>query len=558
MGYAADFSAWARIQTPETERFSFKNSPLPELTLSQVVDWLQELQRHKSLPWGQTDEQAGKDLTKLLGPAGTMNPVSGVKYDMSLQIIDLLATVNRTNDFDDVRDAGSLGSIALTGRGLLNFLYQIIVAYELKLRMDRIGGDHAFGGLTKRAVATIQAADRWMEGVLVRLPDAQKENVELHSLVHERQVEGLIRFAEMLSWPSLGEMREFIEDAYANLRAGRRITISLWDWLFGMTLPGNKFAYTIMNALVAATPSIASLGGPQYFESGLALDERSYWRAKYVVGRVLGGIRGIRAANGWIGPCPIPIMGAGDGEKVKRGWWRVQARDTAFALKERIPSHVDGDESGLFSDLNRVGGESSRAEWVRTVADPSKWVIPVGPSHASDVVAFRALRLKKPDRNTISNDIQGIGPSTGGEDKQAAPDALKSPAENDEAGEETQYRAVLELTINQRPVSFILYNNPVFIAAPRCVDGPHAVHERDVSKLQHIIGVSQLPGHLHTDDRVLIIDATGQGEAELAARAWCAEFGQHAIVRRGGGTCFACAVRAAGAEGLGVGCLIWT
>lgn len=59
-------------------------------------------------------------------------------------------------------------------------------------------------------------------------------------------------------------------------------------------------------------------------------------------------------------------------------------------------------------------------------------------------------------------------------------------------------------------------------------------------------------------DALVIIDALGQGE-EVVARAWCAERAKHAVIRRGGECCFACATGvAAGYTGLGVNVLIWS
>lgn len=44
---------------------------------------------------------------------------------------------------------------------------------------------------------------------------------------------------------------------------------------------------------------------------------------------------------------------------------------------------------------------------------------------------------------------------------------------------------------------------------------------------------------------IMVIKATGTGDAEILARAWCAERGKIAIIRKAGGPCYACAVRAA-------------
>ena len=39
---------------------------------------------------------------------------------------------------------------------------------------------------------------------------------ELHSHVHERQVEGLLLFAERMKWPYINEVRDYTEDIYGN------------------------------------------------------------------------------------------------------------------------------------------------------------------------------------------------------------------------------------------------------------------------------------------------------------------------------------------------------
>ncbi|KAK4141493.1 heterokaryon incompatibility protein S [Dichotomopilus funicola] len=557
-GYGASFGTWARVHKPDfPPRPVFCSTfDVPAHTTPELIDLLSDLHRRKSLPWNLTNERAYEYLDKLLGIRAHSRMAPGVSFDNSMQVMDLLDTLNRSDLFEDLRSGGSLGAQAFPN--FPNFLYQMVVAYELKLRLK----DQGFGGINARVIAAMQAAERWVDGVSIKVTKGSNPHAELRSLVHERQVEGLVRFAELLAWPALGEMREFVEDAYTDMCAGMHLSFHLWDWLFGTMLPGKAFAFTIMSALVAATPSLLPLGAPRYYESGLVLENKSYWRDKWVMGRVLGGIWGVRAANGWVGPCPVPAKGSR--ERVSKSWRRVVARDTAFALPERIAPHADADESSLFSSLDRVGGNSSHVEWVRTIGDPTKWVVPVGPSNAPDTVELRALALKSIPREQALDEFgsqKGTGLSIAVDRSNTVTVSVQDDQGNEtpiEDDKEPAQRAVLELTINGQPVSFTLYNNPIFIAAPRCIDGPHPVHERDLPKMQHILRVGQLSGHIHNDPRVLIIDATGGGECELAARAWCSEYGQHAIVKRGTGPCIACAVRAASAEGLGVGCVIWT
>jgi hypothetical protein len=97
------------------------------------------------------------------------------------------------------------------------------------------------------------------------------------------------------------------------------------------------------------------------------------------------------------------------------------------------------------------------------------------------------MERDKGDNNSVASDTAMLAPGDVADSK---------PIENEG---EPEHRAILDLTINDQPVSFTLCNRHVFVAAPRCIEGPHAVHERDLLKMQHVLRVSQLPGHIYTD-----------------------------------------------------------
>jgi len=107
-------------------------------------------------------------------------------------------------------------------------------------------------------------------------------------------------------------------------------------------------------------------------------------------------------------------------------------------------------------------------------------------------------------------------------------------------------------------VTYTLYTNPTFISAHPCV-GTHVVHRREMFRYTgNVVAVKDLKSYEGGGgSRVLVINAQCDG-GEAAARAWCAERGKHAVIRRGKGTCFTCSVSMAGREGLGVGVLIWS
>ncbi|KAJ5151341.1 uncharacterized protein N7482_010593 [Penicillium canariense] len=530
-GYIAEFNMWRRNKTPTMEKMWNTVQDLPELSLERLLERVRRVQLQGDRFWNYEELAANSGLDELISP-------DRLDARIQDQVSRLLSTLNRRRIFPDVLDDASLARIALsTSDSLYSFLLQVLLAHELRMRMQR-ESDVGFGNVSRRIVAAMQASERWLDGVHVKTPDPKgnPDYVELHSLVHERQVEGLIRFAEMMAWPALGEMRTFSEEAYAGIRAGMKSSTHLWDWLYGLMLPGNSFVFAIMAALVAATPSLQHLGAAQYYTSGLVLSDRSYWRSKTVLGRVLGGMKGVRAANGWVGPCPAPVDVRGKG--LKEGWWRICARDVAF---NGFMTRDQPTSQSRFPPLHRREADSTAAEWIRGMVDRSEWAVPVGPCESSDHVEFSAVRLQK-----LGSGLPDAPVPAHGEDERGV----------EGVEPEAEQRAVLELCINGQPASFTLYSNPVFLMAPECIDGPHAVHQQDLSKMQHILKTSQLPGYVHDDTRVLIIDATGQGECELAARAWCSQYGQHAIVTRGQQPCFACAIKAASQGGLVIGCII--
>ena len=132
-----------------------------------------------------------------------------------------------------------------------------------------------------------------------------------------------------------------------------------------------------------------------------------------------------------------------------------------------------------------------------------------------------------------------------------------------EAANTTEYRASINFSIDndEHPVTYVLYTNPVFVTLPACRpmrgNGTHEVHLREFPRFQKDTWtVGMLKDHTPDDDEIMIINATGKG-AEVLARAWCAERGKNAIIRRTGEPCFVYAVRGASQTGLKVGVLIW-
>ncbi|KAJ3493696.1 hypothetical protein NLG97_g4575 [Lecanicillium saksenae] len=123
------------------------------------------------------------------------------------------------------------------------------------------------------------------------------------------------------------------------------------------------------------------------------------------------------------------------------------------------------------------------------------------------------------------------------------------------------HRAAVDFTCHGKKVSYTLYTNPVFVSVPKCEGRDHPIHERVVQKyFSNIVQVKKLKDGstlLPPRDTLMIIDATEPDE-EAVARAWCAETGRHAVVRKNGVGCFTCATSLATQRtGLGFNVLIW-
>ena len=364
------------------------------------------------------------------------------------------------------------------------------------------------------------------------------KNVNIHSKVHAQQVEGLLCFAELMRWPYINETREFAEEAYSELRGGKTISIDLHDWLYGLVLPGKWFSYKIMAALICCTPSLVKpLGVAPYLDCGLSTPTKSYWRIPTVLGKVLGCLPVVQSLCGWLGPCPPvefdpPLEAGTECQHVR--------------LKSRQVTPVSGERSdlielggGLWRDTTfRGGGDEELSHWIEELTDPNNWLVPEPPVKEVSTCTLKTIRLKR----DLSANEQG------------------------DDDENLIYRAQLlfQMDDNNDLIRFSLFTNPLFISLPAChpsTKGAHEVHLRELHRYdhKHVWTVERLKSHTaeaSEESEVIIINATGTG-SELLARAWCSERGKNAVIRKAGGPCYTCTVRAAGQKGLRAGVVIW-
>ncbi|KFY19217.1 hypothetical protein V493_08076 [Pseudogymnoascus sp. VKM F-4281 (FW-2241)] len=391
--------------------------------------------------------------------------------------------------------------------------------------------------------------------------DIVGKKVEMHSNVHERQVEGLLFFAERMKWPFINEVRDYAEDVYTNLRGGETIDINLHDWLFGIVLPGKWFSFKIMTALLLCTKSVKDIGVAHYYECGLSLPKRSYWRNRTVLGRVLGCLPSVISLCGWIGPCP-PVEFEGP-TSTSPNIENKKAKHIRISTRRLAPhEHKPNDDNVIYLDnqdkyeATRIRPDEEIGPYLEDMQDSSRWIIPEPPVQEISTCKLISIRLKKLPLNIAHKPSSQAGEINRDEER--------------EVENETQYRATLvfKLDSSTELITYKLFTNPVFVTLPPCKPGPkvqHEVHMRELPRYQtNIWTVEQLKDHTAEDSEAMegiagspmLINATGKG-AELLARAWCSERGKNAVIRRKGGPCFVCAVRAAGVASLGTRVLIW-
>ncbi|KIM22050.1 hypothetical protein M408DRAFT_29057, partial [Serendipita vermifera MAFF 305830] len=362
--------------------------------------------------------------------------------------------------------------------------------------------------------------------------DLEGKSLEWHSLVHEKQIEGLLRFAEILKWPFMNETRDYAEDVYGNIRGGNTVPPDVWDWIYGMVLPGKWMAYKIFAVLVLSTPSLAKeIGTAHYFDHGLSLPKQSYWRSRTVLGRVLGSLPGVKFACGRVGPCP-PI------ESPHRKYIRIKARRVAPPKKDSDVIHVGGFGADDGEETTRMREGEDVQQWMAELRDESNWAIPQPPVQQMTTCSVEKIRVKKLPLN-------------------ASFVAKSSKMSEAEVEDEIEYRASIEFKIdNLPPVTYTLYTNPVFVTLPACRGPIHSVHTRELPKFRRNIlnaeDLKEVEAADYEESGLIVINATGKG-AETVARAWCSERGKDAAIRANGGPCFVCAYNNASAKGLGIG-----
>lgn len=405
-----------------------------------------------------------------------------------------------------------------------DFFYQMLIGVELviRLRQEPVLAEYP-GVVTDHLSTAMVMAINIIEGCQISQAEAKADDPSappkyvFFPINHQRQAEALLQFAETMSWPYLDEARDKIENAFLNIINNEPVPLLMLDWFFGIAAPGRVLRHRLMSCLALCSSSMAQLSIPKMWQDGVVVKDKSYWPQRTVLGAVFGALRSSKMVCGWVGPVVAP-------QGATTGYYFLRSR----ALDVPVAAKSDNFVTFLtpyFTDPLQLVLSLTNTDDYTSSEYPKK---PIG----SATVGFKSWKLELL-----------TGTSSGSES-------------------DKEYRPTLFFDIDGKEVSYTLYSKPMFIAAPPCREGPHVLHNKLANFcLKNVAHVKDLKDISLPREDFLIIYTSGDQE-ELLARAWCAERGKHAVIRRDdlvGQCCFACVTGITLQEiGLGTNVLIWS
>ncbi|KAI1781052.1 hypothetical protein F4818DRAFT_24883 [Hypoxylon cercidicola] len=546
------FGFGARPGTITLNRWASSFSAIPPLIglrdpgmAPREVDLVQIFDRLKDLEGGLEDDN--EELLYRLYKRFLRDPdkVFSPHKTMERQITDLVMCLSSPDwiDFSNPKNQVATKFIYDTSpenqEKYHKFFYQLLLSLELELRINsRLHTDWAKERLMAQIPPKIQwnlaLARRWRDFVRVEAYGETAEQVKLRFKLKKRQIKMLKRFAQMMKWPNLTETIEELKQRDAE---GALITVSSHALAFfsGLVLPGPTFPFLIMNSLIdidpdKATDNLALLThlhphcGFQYRNS------YTYWSSSCIVGKVLAPT--CLEAAGWVGPAR-PTIDLG--------------RSQIARIRSRRPREH-------FLTPEDVTSMSDRSD-------------PLGPP--AQVYPVSDYELLTPDVDDIIDTVRIEQVN------------LKAVGDKQDSGPKW-FDASIQFAIDGVSWPLRLTFDVSFINAWPCSDGPHPLFfdyvytTRKVDDVINILDWGKPSGRVRSshstpvggskpakpivegddEERVLVIEAFGNSDNEVLARAWCSHWGFSAVVADVGKTCMACAVREAYAATLTVVILV--
>ncbi|RTE76806.1 hypothetical protein BHE90_008733 [Fusarium euwallaceae] len=506
----------------------------------------------------------------------------------------LCNVLNRTDVFTDFTTKSSISSewasLKNADHGKWHLLWQIILARELALDLET-PPESSNSELSRSVLAALIIQDQWLQNVEVVMEEMPlnlsglrklaatgevKARAEDHKEQGDRAVEekqwkiakefytkaieldlssATYRAARPVADLQLGNWANAAQDALVATKLDPK-NVHAWNMLaaawkkggndvralaayeHAVKLAGPKATDQMKEDLAETKARVEELSSPQPEQDQVSRDKalKVLGDQQSVLGRVLGAWSGVTALCGWVGPCPPVVVDHPMSKKKSSACMMVDAKPVDLIKASSIASR-DPDYH-----LARWRPRSDEDLWAYSddMTNDKKWVtLPHPPIQDLRPVAVKAIRLKQIHPHIPANERN------------------------------VEYRASIDFSFVIRKlvpltkvVTYTLFTNPIFVSLPPChggKSGGHEVHAREIQKDQTVV----IPVHQmkdfdgnNKDGRLIVINAACNG-GEIMARAWCAEKGRNAVVRRGGGPCYACATRVASKGGFDFGVLIW-
>lgn len=387
------------------------------------------------------------------------------------------------------------------------------------------------------------------------------------------------------------------------------------SWFTGLVLPGESMPHLLISALLENDMNIADrIGWEAELYGGFVLPgEGMWWSTFSVVGRVVGGFGGGKECMGWIGfGKGVKVLTArnvnvgedpgedwcASGEEVN-GWLAVRTKEVGGGESDELdaPTVERVDKPREVSRMSCILGRG----WKEGVSVmEGDFVVPKvdGEEDQGIELEFEGLVFRKGEKEGFASDDEELEREREEEEREVEGvplyDVSASFVWSEKLdGEERDESDRTSITTNShgdqhnRHIIFQLTHDVTFITAYPCLPPTvtfpshapiyhHPLHRSHLHTIHPLSSLPALPApqqsftskpgetSLEVVNRarkasIMVIDASRGGEAgEVFARAWCADRGvKAALLARGGPGrgCVGCAVREAGA--LGVGVVIW-
>jgi hypothetical protein len=450
------------------------------------------------------------------------------------------------------------------------FFHQLLLAIELHLRIQH--KDHyaeskrsVLSSLPPKVSWDLALAQRWLENVGIEQETITSHDSEFRFELHSkrRQKNALKHFARLLKWPNMQEVEFTLEENDRRSGPIEEKTSETMCWFTGVILPGPTLPFILMNSLIDCDEDTNNQ--LQYLthvnpSCGFQYRANTYWSYKCILGKVLGASRGVKQISGWIGPCQFsPDLG----------------RAQCLLIDSELPPqfHPLTKEDIIHMDLNTdvLGPEDLDDYYVRDFDIPS---LP-DTFYAEETIRIQKLAFFEIDDSESRDRKKGA----------------------------KLHEAAVVFAAAGNNIPLRLRYDVDFVNTPPCENGPHPLFHTykthftrvedglrdmaglngefvintnrnttmgsrgDATSLMDTDAASQyytndwhhdsesqaprrpirgfLPSSEETEEPTLVVDASGVTDNEVFARAWCAHWGEHAIIANLKETCISCAVRAA-------------